>query len=133
MNGNNVNCLIFVALVLGIVFMARRDRGSYKRIELVEVKELDRYEENDIRLDGSPAPGCREVVIIQANSILDLKRWTDGTTIQGNRTRVHTRLGNNLYMLSSEAWANRPPEKPDGMSPAAYIQALKNNGWEVRE
>ena len=134
MNDNSLNCLIGILLVAGVFLSMRRDEGSYKRIRLVEVKEIARRQETDERIDGEPIYGeCREVVIIQANGIHDLKRWTDGTTIEGARTRVHTVLGNNMYMLSSVAWHTDPPKKHRGESVSQYAARLRANGWRVRE
>jgi hypothetical protein len=131
MDFDSINCLVGILILASPFILNFFD--EHRKYPIVEVKELRRYEEPDVRMDGSPAPGCREVVEYQANHWQDLRPYTEGTTIEGNRTRVVTRTGKNRYTISSEAWHTERPKKPIGMSDARYAQYLRDNGWPVRD
>jgi hypothetical protein len=70
----------------------------------VEPKILSIREEPNKRMDGTPVPGTRQVITVQANDYKEAGQFREGITIAGNVSKVATRVGRNRWELTVEVW-----------------------------
>lgn len=85
-------------------FTRRAPKRDFEKDPYVESKILGSYTKQNRTTSGKPVEGTHTAWRIQADNWYDARRYVQGTTIAGDRTRTLSQVGKNEWEIDVEEW-----------------------------
>lgn len=85
-------------------FTRRVPKRNFEKDPYIESKVLGSYKKENHNTAGRRVTGTHTAWRIQADNWYDARKYVQGTTIAGNRTRTLSQVGKNEWEIDIEEW-----------------------------